>query len=93
MERYAEAQDTIYQAIKLNPACSKYYYQMGRSYSGLKKYQDALLYIKEAMEINPDEIAYKKFAYDTAVLIEDENLIKTYKKQLERSEKVIKNKR
>ena len=45
------------------------------------------------MEINPDEIAYKKFAYDTAVLIEDENLIKTYKKQLERSEKVIKTKR
>ena len=93
MEQFEEAKKAIYQAIKINPTNAKYYSQMARSYTGLKEYENALLYSKEAIEINPDEINYKKQAYDISLLIGNTEQIKTYKNQLERSEKILKLKR
>lgn len=90
---YEEAKKSIYNAIKIDPTIAKYYYQMARSYTGLKEYENALLYAKEAIEINQDEINYKKQAYDISVLLGNEEQIQNYKKQLERSEKILKLKR
>lgn len=93
LEKYKQAKDSIYSAIRLNPTIAKYYYQMARSYIGLKEYENALLYSKEAIEINPNEINYKKQAYEISVLIGNEEQIYNFKKQLERSEKILKLKR
>ena len=90
LEKFEEAKASIYTAIKFNPANAKYYSQMARSYVGIKEYENALIYIKEAIEINQSEINYKKQAYDISVLIGNEEQIKNYKKQLERSEKILK---
>ena len=93
LENYSEAKDSIYCAIKLNPTIAKYYNQMARSYVGLKEYDNALLYSKESIEINPDDINYKKLAYEIAILIGNEEQIQSFKKQLERSERILKLKR
>lgn len=90
LEDYKEAKNSIYSAIRLNPLIAKYYYQMARSYIGLKEYENALLYSKEAIEINQNEINYKKQAYEISLLIGNEEQISNYKKQLERSEKILK---
>ena len=63
---------------------------MARSYIGIKEYENALVYTKEAIEINQNEINYKKQAYDISVLMGNEEQIKNFKKQLERSEKILK---
>ncbi len=89
-EKYNEAKDSIYEAIKLNPLIAKYYFQMARSYQGLNDLTSALLYSKEAIEIDQNEINYKKQAYDIAVAIGDERKIQIYKNQLQRSEKILK---
>lgn len=93
MSHFEDARKSIYTAIKLNPTNAKYYNQMARSYSGLGDNQGALLYSKEAIEIDPDEIEYKKRAYDISLLIGNQNQIEIYKNQLERSEKILKLKR
>ena len=90
LEKFEEAKKSIYNAIKIKPTVAKYYSQMARSYTGLKEYENALLYSKEAIEIDQNEINYKKQAYDISVLIGNEEQIKAYKKQLERSEKILK---
>lgn len=90
---YEEAKKSIYDAIKINPTIAKYYYQMARSYIGLNEYENALLYAKEAIEIDQNEINYKKQAYDISILLGNEEQIQNYKKQLERSEKILKLKR
>lgn len=93
LEKFEEAKSSIYNAIKINPTIAKYYSQMARSYVGIKEYENALIYAKEAIEINQDEINYKKQAYDISVLIGNEEQIKNFKKQLERSEKILRLKR
>lgn len=89
-EKYEEAKNSIYNAIKLNPTCAKYYSQMARSYANLKEYENAFLYCKEAIEIDNNEINYKKQAYDIVVLIGNEEQIKNCKRQLELCEKIKK---
>ncbi|MBQ7286288.1 MAG: tetratricopeptide repeat protein [Candidatus Gastranaerophilales bacterium] len=93
LQRYKEAKDSIYNAIRINPTLAKYYSQMARSYVGINEYENALLYVKEAIEIEPNEINYKKQAYDISISIGNEEQIKMFKKQLERSEKILKLKR
>ena len=66
---------------------------MARSYAGIKEYQNALLYIKEAIEIEPNEINFKKQAYSISIEIGNKEQIDLFKKQLERSEKILKLKR
>ncbi|MBR5304832.1 MAG: tetratricopeptide repeat protein [Candidatus Gastranaerophilales bacterium] len=93
IEQFDEAKKVIYTAIKFNPLEAKYYSQMARAYVGLKEYENALLYAKEAIEINQGEINYKKQAYDISVLIGDVELVKRYQAQLIRSEKILKSER
>ncbi len=88
--KFEEAKASIYEAIKLNPSVAKYYYQMARSYQGIKDYNSALLYSKEAIELNQDDINYKRQAYEIAVALGDERKVQIYKNQLERSEKILK---
>ncbi len=90
LEQYEEASKCIYNAIKLNPVVAKYYNQMAKSYFGLNEFENALLYCKEAIEIDPNEINYKKFAYDISLKIGNKDQIEAYKNQLKRSEKILK---
>lgn len=90
LEKFKEAKDSIYTAIKIKPSEAKYYSQMARSYVGIKEYENALLYSKEAIELDQNEINYKKQAYEISVLTGNEEQIKSFKKQLERSEKILK---
>jgi len=90
MYQFEEAKKTIYNAIKLSPDCAKYYYQMARSYKELKEYENALLYSKEAIEIDQNEINYKKQAYEIALALGDEKKIQLFKNQLKRSEEILK---
>ena len=53
-------------------------------------HKNALLYSKEAIEINQNEINYKKQAYEIALSLGDEKKIRIYKNQLKRSEEVLK---
>ena len=88
IEKYDEAKTAIYNAIQINPLVAKYYFQMARSYKELKEYENAFLYSKEAIEIDQEEINYKKQAYEISLLLGNEDQIKSLKKQLERSEKI-----
>ena len=93
LSNYLEAKKHIYIAMKLDPTKAKYYSQMARSYAGLNDYESALLYSKEAIELDQNEINYKKQAYDISVLIGNETQMEIYYKQLKRSEEVLKQKR
>ncbi len=90
MNNFDSAKTSIYNAIRINPTIAKYYSQMARSYMGLSEYENALMYIREAIEIDENEINYKKQAYEISLSIGNEEQIKKYKKQLERSEKFLK---
>ena len=90
LEEYSQAKEAIYTAIKLNPTSAKYYSQMATSYCGLKEYENAILYSKEAIEIDQNEINYKKQAYEISCLIGNKEQIQLFKKQLERTEKILK---
>lgn len=89
-QAFEQAINSIYLAININPNVAKYYSQMAKSYVGIEEYKNALLYAKEAVELDPNEINYKKQIYEIALLIKDENLIKMYLNQLQRSEKILK---
>lgn len=93
LENYEQAKTSIYNAIQIDPTKAKYYSQMAKSYTCLKEYENAILYAKEAIELDQTEINYKKQAYDISVLIGNEEQIQNFKKQLERSEKILKLKR
>lgn len=93
LEKYEEAKNSIYCAIKIDPRIAKYYSQMARSLVGLKEYDNALLYSKEAIEVDNNEINYKKQAYEIACLTGKEEQIQTLKRQLELSEKLLKSSR
>ena len=65
-EEYKKALSLITTALELNPQPAKYYFQAAVSNFGLGFYNDAMLYIKEAVEIEPNDLNYKKFAADIA---------------------------
>ncbi len=89
ISRFEEAKNCVYTALRLNPVVGKYYYQMARCYKGLKEYDNAFLYIKEAIEINNNEIGYKKLAYEIALLLGNQEQIKLFENQLKRSESIV----
>ncbi|MBR1616556.1 tetratricopeptide repeat protein, partial [bacterium] len=62
IDNYSLAKTSLYNAIKYDPMCAKYYAQMAKSYLGLHELESALLYAKEAIEMDADEINYKKLA-------------------------------
>lgn len=93
LNEFEKAKNEIYYAIKLNPTVAKYYNQMARSYFELEDYNSALLYSIEAIDIDNNEIAYKKLAYEAALKLGDKKQIELYEKLLKRSEKILKNSR
>ena len=46
-------------ALNLNPTKAKYYAQVSRAYNLMENHSDAMLFIKEAIELAPEELAYK----------------------------------
>lgn len=63
-----EAIKNLTVALNLNPTKAKYYAQISRAYNLLENYSDAMLFIKEAIELAPQELQYKK----QAAMIADE---------------------
>ena len=90
LNNFIEAKSTLYNAIRISPTTAKYYYQMSRSYFGLNELESALLYAKEAIELDNNEINYKKQAYEIALAIGNKAQIQMYENQLKRSEKILK---
>lgn len=90
LERHEEALEEIYTSIKYNPNCAKYYNQMARAYMGINELEDALLYSKEAIELKPEEIMFKKMAYEIALKIGDKSRVAIFEKQLKQSERILK---
>ena len=80
-------------ALNLNPTKAKYYAQISRGYNLLENYSDAFLFIKETMELAPEEISYKKQAAMIAHEVGNEDEAKFYQKLVQNSENIIKHQR
>lgn len=80
-------------ALNLNPTKAKYYAQVSSAYNLSENYPDAMLFIKEAIELAPEEISYKKQAAMIADEIGDKEEIKFYKNLAQNSENIAKIKR
>jgi len=93
LNRFEEAKQFIYLAIRLNPTIPKYYSQMARAYDGCGEFDSALKYTKEAIEIDKDNIKYKKQAYEISLKIGDSKKTKIYESMLKRSEEILKSNR
>ena len=93
LDRFEEAKHFIYTAIRLKPTVAKYYSQMARAYVGCFEYENGFLYSKEAVEIDKNNIRFKKQAYEISLKIGDQDKIKIYEKLLKRSENITKLKR
>ena len=80
-------------ALNLNPTKAKYYAQVSRSYNLMENYQDAMLFIKEAIELAPEELSYKKQAAMLAEDAGDKEASKFYKNLVQTSENITKMRR
>ena len=76
-------------ALTLNPMPAKYYAQAARAYETLGDYENAMLYIKEAIEIAPEEINYKRQAKDIAQKMNDKEKVDFYSSQISRLEQLL----
>lgn len=76
-------------ALTLNPMPAKYYAQAARAYETLGDYENAMLYIKEAIEIAPEEINYKRQAKDIAQKMNDKEKVDFYSSQIARLEQLL----
>lgn len=85
-----EAVENFKIALTLNPMPAKYYAQMSRAYETLGRLEDAMLYIKEAIEIDTGEINYKKQAKNLAQKMNDKEKTDFYGSQIVRMEQVLK---
>ncbi len=80
-------------ALSLNPTKAKYYAQISRSYNLSEEYSDALLFIKEAIELAPEELSYKKQAAMIAHELGNKEEEKFYQNLVKSSENIIKQQR
>ena len=76
-------------ALTLNPIPSKYYAQTARAYETMGDLENAMLYIKEAIEISPQEINYKRQAKNLAQKMHDKEKADYYNSQILRLEKLL----
>jgi len=88
-----EAMKNLTVALNLNPTKAKYYAQISRAYNLAEHYPDALLFIKEAIELAPEEVSYKKQAAMIADEIGDEKETRFYQNLVQSSEKIAQLKR
>ncbi len=77
-------------ALTLNPTPAKYYAQSARAHKKLEDYANAMLYIKEAIEIEPESIHFKKQALNICTLMGDKEKATFYNSQITRLEKLLK---
>lgn len=80
-------------ALNLNPTKAKYYAQISRAYGLAGNHTDAMLFIKEAIELAPEELAYKKQAAMIADELCNKEEASFYKNLVKSSENVAKLKR
>ena len=90
-EEYKKALSLIVVALELNPQPAKYYAQAAVSNLGLGFYNDAMLYIKEAVEIEPNDLNYKKLAAGIAEKSGNIHESEFWNSIVRGSEKIIKN--
>ena len=76
-------------ALTLNPMPAKYYAQTARAYETMGNLEDAMLYIKEAIEIEPGEINYKRQAKNIAQKMNDKEKADFYNSQIVRMEQLL----
>ncbi len=88
-----EAMKNLTVALNLNPTRAKYYAQISRAYNLAEHHADALLFIKEAIELAPEELAYKKQAAMISDEIGNAEETKFYQKLVQNSENIIKQQR
>jgi len=80
-------------ALNLNPTKAKYYAQASRAYSLMGNNGDAMLFIKEAIELAPEELSYKKQAAIIASELNNKEEAAFYENLIKTSENVAKLKR
>ena len=80
-------------ALNLNPTKAKYYAQAARAHVLMEQYSDARLFIKEAIELAPGEILYKKQALCIANALGNKDEEIFYENIVKNSEDLIKFKR
>jgi len=88
--RIPEAKPSLKKALELDPFIPKYYAQMAGSYMLEGDYDGAALFIKEAIGMLPQEIAYLKTALEITQKTGDKEGEKFYTSQLKRLEDVLK---
>lgn len=84
------ALDNFKIALTLNPMPAKYYAQAARAYETMGDCENAMLYIKEAIEISPEEINYKRQAKLLAQKMNDKEKESFYQSQITRLEQLLK---
>ena len=76
--------------MNLNPTKAKYYAQISRAYNLAENHNDAFLFIKEAIELAPEELSYKKQAAMIADETGNKEEAKFYQKLVQNSENIAK---
>lgn len=84
-----EALENFKIALTLNPMPAKYYAQASRAYETLGDLDNALLYIKEAIEISPEEINYARQAKRIAQKLNNKEKEDFYQSQIVRLEQLL----
>ena len=90
MKKYKDAFLNIKTALELNPLPAKYYAQAAISKSGLSDFNEAMLYVREAIEIEPNDLNYKRLASQISKEMGEESQVKFWQSIIKGTEKIIK---
>ncbi len=90
-KNYNGALPFIQTALELNPVPAKYYAQCAKANFNLGFLNEAMLYIKEAIEIEPNNLNYKKLAADISKKSGKEHEAEFWNSVVSRTETIIKN--
>ncbi len=75
-------------ALGLNPVEAKYYAQMARAYELSGKYNEAMLFIKEAIDIAPSDLYYYSKAKDYCIKLGDLEGASFYESHISRAKEL-----
>ncbi len=93
LEKSGEAIENLNIALNLNPTKAKYYAQLSRAHNLAGHFNDAFLFIKEAIELAPEELSYKKQAALIAEKLGNGKEAEFYNNLLKNSERIAKQQR
>ena len=90
MKNFQDAFSNIKTALELNPLPAKYYAQAAISKMGLSNYSEAMLYIRESIEIEPNDLNYKRLASQISKEMGEDSQVKFWQSIIRGTEKIIK---